>query len=596
VRERALWRVLPYLRPHRVRIALIVFSAVVSMACQIAIPFIAAKVIDGPIAEGDHAGVWPWFVASIVLAIVELVLNAHRRGSLSNLATQVETALRDDLYEHLQRLDIGFHDQWQSGQLLSRATSDLSLLRRFAGFASVFFVIISIQVIGIMTMLVRLDSLLALVVLLGMAPVVALCRLFVREYHDVVRRIQDQTGDLATTIEEGAKGIRVIRSFGRSKEMEDLYATRARLIYDTQIDRIRVHTKFMWVLGTVPNLVLIAIMLGGVLSVGSGRLTVGGLLAFVSYVLMLVWPVEALGWTIAIAEEAETAAGRLWEVFDTPPAITDRPGARSIERAAGALAFEHVVFRYPGTGHRVLDGLDLTIAAGETLALVGTTGSGKTTIATLLARLYDPDDGRITLDGTDLRDLTVTSLRRQIGFAFEEPTLFSASVLENLLIGKPDATDVEVDEALAIAQAGFAYELPWGLDTRIGEQGLSLSGGQRQRLALARAIVARPRVLVLDDPLSALDVHTEALVQDALRPILADSTALLVVHRPSTIALADRSALVRDGRIVAIGTHSDLMKGNADYRAVLSQEAEHLESGHLEADDLDIDLVEETSP
>jgi ATP-binding cassette subfamily B protein len=316
-----------------------------------------------------------------------------------------------------------------------------------------------------------------------------------------------------------------------------------------------------------------AVLLGGVIAVGNGALTLGGLVAFVSYLLTLTWPLEALGWILAMAEEAETAAGRLWEVVDTEPEIDDRPDAIELGRAVGEVRFEGVAFQYPDSDRTPLRGLDLTISPGETVALVGATGSGKTTLATLLTRLYDPTAGRVTLDGHDLRDLSVRSLRSQIGFAFEEPSLFSASVRENLLMGKPDASDDELAEALEIAQAQFAFALPWGLDTRIGEQGLSLSGGQRQRLALARAIVGRPRILVLDDPLSALDVHTEAKVETALRPILAECTALVVVHRPSTVALADRAALLEDGRVVATGPHHDLLASEPRYRAILGQVA-----------------------
>jgi len=263
-------------------------------------------------------------------------------------------------------------------------------------------------------------------------------------------------------------------------------------------------------------------------------------------------------------------------VFDTEPLIADRPHATTLPPVRGAVRFEDVRFAYTGSDKTVLRGLDLAIDPGETLALVGATGAGKTTVASLLVRLQDATGGRITLDGYDVRDVTLRSLRAQVGFAFEEPTLFSASVRENLLIGHPDATEADIEGALAVAQASFAYDLPWGLETRIGEQGLSLSGGQRQRLALARAIVGRPRVLVLDDPLSALDVHTEARVEQALRPILADRTALVVVHRPSTIALADRAALIADGRIVATGSHRELLVSEPRYAAILSQAAEEL--------------------
>ena len=325
-------------------------------------------------------------------------------------------------------------------------------------------------------------------------PVVVLCRRFERSYHEVVRRIQDQTGDLTTAIEEDAKGIRVIKAFGRGREMFERYDAQCRDLRDTQLERVRVHTRFIWVLVLVPNLTVAAVLLAGAIAVSNAALTVGGLVAFVSYVLILVWPIEELGWILAMAEEAETAAGRVWEVFDTEPVIADRPGVRHLGDARGEVRFEHVHFTYPGSDRAVLRGIDLEIHPGETLALVGATGAGKTTIATLLARLYDPTTGTVRLDGHDLRDTSLRSLRAHVGFAFEEPTLFSASVRENLLIGHPDATDADIETALDVAEAGFAHDLPWGLDTRIGEQGLSLSGGQRQRLAVARAIIGRPRV------------------------------------------------------------------------------------------------------
>jgi ATP-binding cassette subfamily B protein len=293
---------------------------------------------------------------------------------------------------------------------------------------------------------------------------------------------------------------------------------------------------------------------------------------------MLIWPIDALGFIIANAQEAMTAADRVYEVLDTKPSIVNRPGARDLVKAdvRGAVRFEGVRFAYPD-GPEILRGIDLRIEPGETLAIVGVTGSGKTTLASLLPRIIDVSAGRITVDGIDIRDVTLQSLRSNVGVAFEEPTLFSMSVHENLTLGHRDATDDEINEALSIAQADFVHDLPWGLRTRVGEQGLSLSGGQRQRLALARAVLGKPRVLVLDDPLSALDVHTEALVEEALAAVLADSTALLVVHRPSTVALADRVALLQDGVITAVGTHSELLLTVPAYRDVLSAAPDSLE-------------------
>jgi ATP-binding cassette subfamily B protein len=460
--------------------------------------------------------------------------------------------------------------------------TDLAIVRRFVGFGAVFFVLIAVQVLAIFIVLLTLHVGLALLTFVAALPVIVLCQRFERRYFAVVRDIQDQTGDLTTNLEEAARGIRVLKAFGRGSQAFDAYDERCVRLYDTQLHRIKLHTRFVWVLGTIPNVTLTLVLLAGVLAVGSGSLTLGGLVAFVSYVLMLVFPLEILAWIMALAGEAETAAVRVYEVFDTEPLVADRPGAVELDAVAGEVRFESVSFRYEGSERGrseradALVDVSLEVHRGETVAVVGATGSGKTSLVTLLTRLYDPSEGRITLDGHDLRDVTVNSLRRNVGFAFEEPSLFSASVRENLLMGKSDATQEELEAALRIAQAQFALDLPWGLDTRIGEQGLSLSGGQRQRLALARAIIGRPRVLVLDDPLSAVDVHTEALVQDALRPILAECTAFVVVHRPSTVALADRAVLLDRGRLVAVGTHHELLETEPRYRAVLSEDAEDL--------------------
>ena len=571
--RRALWRTRPYLRPYARPMGVVVFTSVMSSAFQIALPLIVATVIDGPLHDGDRRGIVMWGLLAASLAILDIACGFTRRYLLAVVATELETHMRDDLYAHLQRLDVGFHDRWQSGQLLSRATTDLAIVRRFIGFGAIFFVLIGIQVTGIFVVLLTLHIPLALLTFVAAGPVLMLCRRFERDYHELVRDIQDQTGDLTTTIEEGARGLRVLKAFGRGRNAFEAYDEQCVQLYDTQISRIKLHTKFVWVLGLIPNLTLTAILLAGVVAVGSGSLTVGELVAFVTYVLMLTFPLEMLAWIMAMAGEAESAAGRVYEVLDTQPTIADRPGAIELGDVRGEIRFEHVSFDYPASDRTALRDIDLVVPPGETIAIVGATGSGKSTLVTLLTRLYDPTAGRITLDGHDLRDLTVNSLRRNVGFAFEEPSLFSASVRENLLMGKSDAHDDEIEAALAVAQADFVNDLPWGLDTRIGEQGLSLSGGQRQRLALARAIIGRPRILVLDDPLSALDVHTEALVEKELRPLLRDSTVFVVVHRPSTVALADRAALLDNGRLVAVGTHRELLATEPRYRAVLSEEA-----------------------
>jgi ATP-binding cassette subfamily B protein len=570
-----LWRVRAYVRPYAGAMAAMVLAAFAGLAAATAMPLVTRAVIDGPVARGETSAVWPLALLALTLGAGEGCMAMLRRFVLANAATGMETDIRNDLYAHLQRLPVAFHDQWQSGQLLSRAVSDPVVIRRFIGFGLVFLVVNIATFATVVVVLIRMNVLLGLVVAASAVPVFWLSAKFERSYGTVSRRLQDEEGDLTTLIEEGAGGVRVIKAFGRRQLVLDNFAAGARTVYRSGMEKVMLRARFWSVLSLIPNITLAVVLLGGALAVGNGTMKVGELAAFVSLTLMLVWPVESLGEILAMAEEAATAATRVFEVFDTEPAIVDSVTSTPLESCAGRVRFEGVGFAY-GEGAPVLHDIDLDIAPGETLALVGVTGSGKTTLASLLPRLYDVTAGRLTLDGHDVRDLTLESLRGHVGVAFEDPVLFSASVRENLLLGFPAATDDDVARAIDIAQAKFVHDLPWGLDTRVGEQGLSLSGGQRQRLALARAVIGRPRVLVLDDPLSALDVHTEALVEDALKRVLAGTTALLVVHRPSTVALADRVALLQDGTITAIGTHSELLDTVPAYRDILSQQAEEL--------------------
>ncbi|HVF03488.1 MAG TPA: ABC transporter ATP-binding protein [Frankiaceae bacterium] len=580
-RFRALWRLRTYVRPYAWLMVLMVLAAFLGIGSGILIPVVTKAVVDGPVARGDASGlVWLGLVA-LVLGVVEAFLAFVRRWTQSRTVLKIETHVRDDLYAHLQRLPVAFHDRWQTGQLLSRATTDLSVIRRFIGFGLIFFITNIATLLTVVAMLVVMYAPLGLLVAVCLLPVIWLSTMFERTYADVSRNVQDLQGDLATHVEESATGIRVIKAFGRRRLMAKQFEERAAQLYDSATEIVRLRARFWSIFDLIPNLTLAAVLLFGSLAVGRGALTIGGLVAFMSLLLYLVWPLESLGWILANMQEAATAADRLYEVFDTEPAVVDAPGAGVLAAPRGRLRFESVSFAYPGSDEPVLRDVTLDVAPGETVALVGVTGSGKTTLTALVPRLYDVTGGRITIDGTDVRDVTLRSLREVVATAFEEPILFSASVRENLTLGYPDATDDEIRDALALAQAEFAYDLPFGLDTRVGEQGLSLSGGQRQRLALARAVIGRPRVLVLDDPLSALDVHTEALVEEALERVLAETTALLVVHRPSTVALADRVALLEDGTITAVGTHAELLASHPSYRAILSQESEgpiHLDS------------------
>ena len=395
-----------------------------------------------------------------------------------------------------------------------------------------------------------------------------MCTWFERGYGVLSRRSQDQQGDLATYVEEAAAGIRVLKALGRRGEAAGRHTAQARVVYQTQVSKARLRGSFWAFLDLIPNVVIGLLLLLGAIATSRHELTLGGLVAFITLTLLLVWPIEAIGYILASGQEAATAAQRVYEIFDTEPAITGPPvhAARARRgrrlRAAGTGPADLRTGRVPLPGCAPAGAARRQpgARAGQTLALTGATGAGKTTLLQLVPRLADPASGRITLDGTDIRAMPLGGLRARVGCAFEEATLFSASVRENVSFGAPDATESEIEQALAAAQAGFVHDLPWGLDTRIGEQGMTLSGGQRQRIALARAILARPSVLVLDDPLSALDVHTEEKVSRALRQVLAGTTALIVAHRPSTVALADKVALLADGVIVALGTHAELLR------------------------------------
>ncbi len=549
-------------------------AALLGVGAGIVIPLVTKAIIDGPVTRGERSLLVPLALVAFGLGTVEAFLTFVRRWIQSTAVLGMETAIRGDLYRRLQRLPVSFHDRWQSGQLLSRAVTDLGVIRRFIGFGLIFLIVNLLTYATVLVLLLRLSVPLGLIVLVSTLPIAAISRSWTRQYFMISRRVQDQQGDLATVVEESAGGVRIVKAFGRRELVDARFGKAAERLASSWMDAVRLRARFWTLLDVIPNLSLAVVLCVGALAVAKGLLSLGGLIAFLSLQLQLVWPIDALGWILAIGQEAATAAERVYEVLDTPVEIEDRRGAVPLARVRGRLRLEGVGFRYPGAGRAVLHDVSLEVEPGETLALVGATGSGKTTLVSLVPRLYDVTEGSITLDGHDLRDLRLESLRRVVAVGFEEPLLFSASVRENLMLGVADATDAEIATALEVARAEFVFELPWGLDTRIGEQGLSLSGGQRQRLALARAVLARPRVLVLDDPLSALDVHTEALVEEALARVLAGTTGLVVVHRPSTLALADRVALLEGGTISAVGTHHELLTSVPAYRAILSQDPE----------------------
>lgn len=566
----ALARLYPYVRPAAPALLGSIAAAGGAMLVGLGFPLVIQWIVDGPLTTGSTSGLWWPGVVLVLLGLTEAGLIWLRRMLSARPTMQVEADLRSALYDKLQALPVEFHDRFPAGQLLSRAVSDLATIRRFLAFGFVFLVV------NVMTFVVGVVILLFLSVQLGLVvaalaiPLIVLCLIYETKYQVLARRAQDQVGDLTTTVEESVLGIRILKAFGRGKHLGRTFRAEAIELAGTELSKARAIAMLWSVVIALPEIALGICLFLGIHQVADGAMTTGALIAFFGVAMGLRWPIDSIGWLLALANEAGTAATRFHEVMDEPVTIASPTSPLTAPAAGGRVEFSGIRFRFADAHDDLLSGFDLVLEPGETVALVGATGSGKTTVTSLVNRLHDVSDGAVLVDGVDIRQLELTDLRGRVAPAFEEPTLFSASVRENLLVGCPDADNADIEQALLVARAGFVHDLPFGLDTRIGEQGMALSGGQRQRLALARAVIGRPEVLVLDDPLSALDVHTEAEVEQALRSVLEGTTALIVAHRASTVQMADRVALLADGRIVATGTHSELLATRGDYRHLLS--------------------------
>ena len=561
-------RLLGFLRPYKVSLVVSIVLAVASQGAQIAVVWVTKHVIDDAIAPHDSGKLWMYVWAIVGLGVLRAGLMAARRLISGKQALAVEMDMRQGLYAHLVRLSFGFYDRHQTGQLMSRATVDLQGVRFFLGYGLIFFFQNILTVLSVTAVLFFFDWKLALIALAITPVLVVLAYRYSHVAHPTLRDVQQKLADVATVAEENIVGVHVVKSFAQEPQEEEKFRGRSEAVFRQTLRANRQRALYVPFISWVPMLAQGVVLLAGARMVTSGELTVGGFVAFNLYLGMLIMPLRSLGMWVGQAQRATASGERIFQVMDEPEEIADRPDAVELPEGDGQLRFESVGFEYL-VGHPVLHDVDLDVEAGRTIALIGHTGSGKTTLTSLVPRFYDVTSGRITLDGTDVRDLKLTSLRHAIGVISQDPFLFSATVRENITFGAPGLDDASVERIARLAQAHeFVERLPEGYDTVIGERGITLSGGQRQRLAIARALAVDPRVLILDDATASVDASTEARIRLGLREAMRNRTTLIIAHRLSTIALADEIVVLDDGRIAARGTHEELLETSSVYRDI----------------------------
>jgi ABC-type multidrug transport system fused ATPase/permease subunit len=561
-------RLLGFLRPYKLSLIVSIVLAAGSQGAQIALIWITERVIDRALIPHDRQKLWVFVGAIVALGVARAVLMAARRLISGRQALAVEMDMRQGLYSHLVRLSFGFYDRHQTGQLMSRATVDLQGVRFFLGYGLIFFFQNALTVLSVTAVLLVFDWKLALIALAVTPLLVVLAYRYSHIAHPTLREVQQKLADVATVAEENIVGVHVVKSFAQEPQESAKFHARSEDVFRQTLRANRQRALYVPFISWVPLLAQGAVLLVGARMVTNGQLTVGAFVAFNLYLGMLVMPLRSLGMWIGQSQRATASGERIFQIMDEPEDIAERPGAAELPPGGGHLRFEDVVFEYL-EGRPVLDGVTLDVPAGRTIALIGQTGSGKTTLTSLVPRFYDVTSGRVTVDGADVRDVTLTSLRRSIGVISQDPFLFSATVRENITFGAPDLDDAEVERIARLAQAHeFVAELPEGYETVIGERGITLSGGQRQRLAIARALAVDPRILILDDATASVDATTEARIRTGLREAMQNRTTLIIAHRLSTIALADEIVVLDEGRIAARGTHDELLETTPVYRDI----------------------------
>jgi ABC-type multidrug transport system fused ATPase/permease subunit len=561
-------RLLGFLRPYKVSLVVSIVLAVGSQVAQVALIWVTGRVIDDAIRPHDMHKLWIFVWTIVGLGVARAVLMAARRLISGKQALAVEMDMRQGLYSHLVRMSFGFYDRHQTGQLMSRATVDLQGVRFFLGYGLIFFFQNILTVVSVTAVLFAYDWKLALIALAITPVLVVLAYRYSHVAHPTLREVQQKLADVATVAEENIVGVHVVKSFAQEQQEQDKFRARSEAVFEQTVKANRQRALYVPLISWVPMLAQAAVLLVGARMVTRGELTVGEFIAFNLYLGMLVVPLRSLGMWIGQAQRATASGERIFQVMDEPEEIAGRPGAEELPSGGGHIRFEGVTFEYLPTRPVLLD-VDLDIPAGRTIALIGHTGSGKTTLTSLVPRFYDVTEGRLTIDGADVRDVTLRSLRRAIGVISQDPFLFSATVRENIAFGRAEITDEEVVRAARLAQAHeFVERLPRGYETVIGERGITLSGGQRQRLAIARALAVDPRILILDDATASVDATTEARIRLGLREAKRGRTTLIIAHRLSTIALADEIVVLDGGRVVARGTHAELLETSPVYRDI----------------------------
>jgi len=564
-------RLLGFLSPYRSGVILSFVLAAAAMVASVAIPWLVGRGIDRVRAH-DIAGLRGYAIGVAVAGAVSFGLTVARRLIAGKVSLGVEYDLRNGVYAHLQALELGFFDRQQTGQLMSRATVDLQGVRFFLGYGLIFMAQSALTIVLVAIAMVFKDPALAALSLIPVPFVVLIAQRYGRRARPAAQEVQQRIAELTAEAEENISGVRVVKAFAREDRQLERFGHRTGRVFEQAMVSTRLQAYYNPLIGFLPQLGLAVVLVIGGRRVVHGSMSIGDFTAFYAYLLRLLSPMRTLGMSLGMAQRATAAGARLFEILDRAPRIVAPADAPALPDGSGAVRFDHVTLQYEGANVPALHDVSLEVPAGRTVALVGATGSGKTTLVALLPRLYDPVAGAVYVDGVDVRSVDPASLRAQIAIVDDSPFLFSASVRDNIAYARPEASAEEVELAARRAQAhGFIERLPEGYDTRIGERGLTLSGGQRQRVAIARAFLADPRILILDDATSSVDASTEQEIKTALRDVMAGRTTFVIAHRLSTIALADEIVVLEDGELIAHGTHDELLEVSDLYREIVEK-------------------------